>query len=396
MKLKGRPSPQFSFYPDDFLSSKYVLLMTSYEERGYMRLLMHMWNTPGCRLENNPNSLAQWSLLGKKWFNGSGKKILQCFFLRGRFWYNKRLKKEWDKQWSWKDKCSKAGRESGKIRRQNNLQTNYPSKDSSTTLEGRGELNANFPIPIPIPNKKEERRKKKESFPSDFQSKKNEVQNPFSELPYNQPILTRDPGYMEIILMQQDILEAGKVMTEDEALSINAAKVWAVYKLAVRGGMKFRSAEETITGYLLSDLSVKELQDQITKGKVPANAPIWNVLKPLQEKATQRAATKVEEAKLRVQKKEQVKRRHELEQRNVEETKKQNEADKARWIKEHPGQEFPGFEYPEYIEWLCPDIPKGEIDRYARIMSKGDPSSKRGKTKKIGQVVTELVDTKKM
>ena len=234
---------------------------------------------------------------------------------------------------------------------------------------------------------------KKEFSPSDFQSKKNEIQNPFSELPYNQPRLTRDPGYMEIILMQQDILDAGKVMTEDEALAINAAKVWAVYKLAVRGGMKFRPAEEAITGYLLSDLSVQELQDQITKSKVPANAPIWNVLKPLQEKATQRAATKVEEAKLRVQKKEQKERQRELEQRNVEETKKQNEADKARWIKEHPGQEFPGFEYPEYIEWLCPDIPKGEIDRYARIMSKGDPSSKRGKTKKIGQVVTELIDT---
>ena len=394
MKLKGRPSPQFSFYPDDFLSSKYVLLMTSYEERGYMRLLMHMWNTPGCRLENNPNSLAQWSLLGKKWFNGSGKKILQCFFLRGRFWYNKRLKKEWDKQWSWKDKCSKAGRESGKIRRQNNLQTNYPSKDSSTTLEGRGELNANFPIPIPIPNKKEERRKKKESFPSDFQSKKNEVQNPFSELPYNQPILTRDPGYMEIILMQQDILEAGKVMTEDEALSINAAKVWAVYKLAVRGGMKFRSAEETITGYLLSDLSVKELQDQITKGKVPANAPIWNVLKPLQEKATQRAATKVEEDQLQIQ------RQKKEEQRKADKEvaaiiEKQNAVDQKRWEKEHPGEEFTRWSDPKIIAWLNPTLPKEDIEAFTLMMGKGK-SAIRGETKKIGEVVTELVDTKKM
>jgi len=403
MRIKGRPSPQFPLYVDDWLGSKYILLMTSYEERGYMRLLMHMWNTPGCRLENDPNSLAQWSLLGKKWFNGSGKKILQCFVLRGRFWYNKRLKKEWDKQWSWKDKCSKAGRESGKIRRQNNLQTNYPSKDSSTTLEGRGELNANFPIPIPIPipNKKKESIKKKENSAANKPSKNplspfSEItnkKNPFrDQLPYNHSKVVADRDYAETAIMYSNALDDCRILKDAEALRVNAALAWAHYRMKTHGGTKFQASAEAIEGYLLCDYTVEDLQKEIERYAGPKNVPIWDVLKPLQQKAIQRAAAKVEEDKLKIQRELQREKDREL-KKQVAEIEKQNEEDRERWEKENPGIEFPKPGSLEYIKFVCPEIPEEDIAAFAQITGKSDPSSKRGKTKKIGQVVTELIDT---
>lgn len=82
----------FPFYPNDFLSSNTVALMSTEEIGAYLLLLCAAWNDPACSLPTDDDSLRK---LGR--FTGDLSRIKTCFILkRGRL-LNKRLYTEWEK-----------------------------------------------------------------------------------------------------------------------------------------------------------------------------------------------------------------------------------------------------------------------------------------------------------
>jgi uncharacterized protein YdaU (DUF1376 family) len=113
-------SPAFQFYPNNWLSSPSVMLMSPSEEGAYIRLLAYSWESG---LPDDDNQLAILSRLGNAWHEGSGEILRKCFIkVEGRLW-NERLLLEKRKQEDFKDEMTKAAnkrwgkRKSGGIRR---------------------------------------------------------------------------------------------------------------------------------------------------------------------------------------------------------------------------------------------------------------------------------------
>ena len=52
-------SPAFQFYPNDWLSSQNITLMTPAEEGAYIRLLCYAWADPDCSIPNDDEILAR-------------------------------------------------------------------------------------------------------------------------------------------------------------------------------------------------------------------------------------------------------------------------------------------------------------------------------------------------
>lgn len=110
-------SPAFQFYPNDFLGSTKVMLMSPDSMGGYAVLLFTAWNTVDCGLPNEDQKLSILSRLGERWFNGCSTEIRPCFFLYEGRLYNRRLLLERKKQVERREKARKAGIESGKARK---------------------------------------------------------------------------------------------------------------------------------------------------------------------------------------------------------------------------------------------------------------------------------------
>lgn len=104
------PSPAFPFYPNDWLSSTQIALMTPAEEGAYIRLLCIAWNEPDCGLPDDEEQLARLSRLGADWNKVSYNRVIACFVKRGERLYNERLLIEWKKQKEYKKKASMAGK----------------------------------------------------------------------------------------------------------------------------------------------------------------------------------------------------------------------------------------------------------------------------------------------
>lgn len=97
-------SPAFQFYPNDWLSSTRIALMTPAEEGGYIRLLCHDWTNDG--IPNDDDQLAALSRLGDAWFNGSAQVLKACFSnhpAKVGFLTNPRLQDERQKQAEWRE-----------------------------------------------------------------------------------------------------------------------------------------------------------------------------------------------------------------------------------------------------------------------------------------------------
>ena len=94
-------SPAFQFYPDKWLSSLNVLMMTPAEEGAYIRLLCYCWESGDCSIPNDDELLAKISRLNEQWFNGSSTIVKRCFIPhpdKPGFLSNKRLLEEQEKQ----------------------------------------------------------------------------------------------------------------------------------------------------------------------------------------------------------------------------------------------------------------------------------------------------------
>lgn len=112
-------APAFQFYPNEWLSSPTIALMSPAEEGAYIRLLSYAWADPDCSLPDDDTDLSQLSRLGEGWFNGGSNTIRKCFKPHpeksGRL-VNLRLLEERKKQDAWREKSRIGGSQSGKSR----------------------------------------------------------------------------------------------------------------------------------------------------------------------------------------------------------------------------------------------------------------------------------------
>jgi uncharacterized protein YdaU (DUF1376 family) len=125
-------SPAFQFYPDSWLSSKDILLMTPSEEGAYIRLLAIAWLEPDCGLPDNDSELAVLSRLGKEWDGRSRERIRAKFRAEGGRLYNDRLLEERRKQAEWSRKSSAGGKKSAEARARKSGAVKPPSDPAST------------------------------------------------------------------------------------------------------------------------------------------------------------------------------------------------------------------------------------------------------------------------
>jgi uncharacterized protein YdaU (DUF1376 family) len=151
MNNKSSVTPAFQFYPDEWLSSKNISLMTPAEEGGYIRLLCYQWNDPRCTLPDDDPELAVLSRLGAAWQEGSGERIRKCFEARNGRLRNDRLYRERRKQIQNRIEKRAAGAIGAAVKRQKKLSQNHT--DSKQTLDSaisRTPADASSSIPITI------------------------------------------------------------------------------------------------------------------------------------------------------------------------------------------------------------------------------------------------------
>lgn len=146
--MKAYKSPAFQFYPDSWLSSMDITLMTSAEEGAYIRLLCHAWLSPDCGLPADSRALQTLSRLGSAW--SKSEATIRAKFRQedGRI-YNDRLLAERSKQEVWREKSSAAGKRSGVTRREANHEPK--TKGGSLLVDDLHEPNGNSSSPSPFP-----------------------------------------------------------------------------------------------------------------------------------------------------------------------------------------------------------------------------------------------------
>lgn len=85
--------PYFPFFPDDWLSSSRIDLLTADQERGFLRLLCRSWGLPGCALPVDENHLLKWSLMPDA---NALRTVMRLFFDRTDMgWRNPKLYSLW-------------------------------------------------------------------------------------------------------------------------------------------------------------------------------------------------------------------------------------------------------------------------------------------------------------
>lgn len=110
-------SPAFQFYPNDWLSSAKVTLMSLEQQGAYMRLLAFDWTGNG--IPDDDEELAGLSLMRQGWFKGGSVLVRRCFGphpTRPGFLTNPRLQTEREKQEKWRKKSSDGGLKSAQCR----------------------------------------------------------------------------------------------------------------------------------------------------------------------------------------------------------------------------------------------------------------------------------------
>lgn len=111
-----RPSsPAFQVYPEAFLGSPNVSVMTTEEIGAYWLLLLLEWSRVGFEYELEP--LARFVKMPPDRFAEIWEKTLsRCFKKRGKRWYNPRLDRERIKQREYRENGRKGGITSGRTR----------------------------------------------------------------------------------------------------------------------------------------------------------------------------------------------------------------------------------------------------------------------------------------
>ncbi len=117
MKKKAKKKgPSFQFYPDAWLSSADITMMTPAEEGAYIRLLCYAWLSDDCSIPAEDKHLARLSRLNENWQESS--EIIRKKFekFEGRLFNIKLLeaRKSYD---DWLKKSKKGGEKSAEVRK---------------------------------------------------------------------------------------------------------------------------------------------------------------------------------------------------------------------------------------------------------------------------------------
>ena len=116
-----KSSPSFQFFPNDWLGSTNIMLMTPAQEGAYVHLLAVEWNAVDCSLPDDDEQLAILSRLGEGWYKGGSEAIRKCFMKKNGKLYNSRLLLERKRQAEWRKKSIEGGIKSAKARWGNRL-----------------------------------------------------------------------------------------------------------------------------------------------------------------------------------------------------------------------------------------------------------------------------------
>src|SRR5882724_7261741 len=131
---KGKP-PAFMFYPDSWLSSTDIMLMSPSEEGAFLRLLCHAWMAPDCGLPISDDELSALSRLGRAW-SKSAAKIRNKFQEKDGRLFNLRLLEERRKQLEWSRKSAEGGRTKGQPKVNHHSTTLQPPLQNGCGLVG--------------------------------------------------------------------------------------------------------------------------------------------------------------------------------------------------------------------------------------------------------------------
>ncbi len=134
-------APAFQFYPDQWLSSQRVQMMTLEEEGAYIRLLGFCWQHGS--IPADPEQAAR--LIGKGASTTLATVVLAMFVAGdpGRLVHD-RLERERVKQAVWREKSAAGGRKSGEMRKGGSRVVRPP-------YEPKGNIPSPSPSPSPIP-----------------------------------------------------------------------------------------------------------------------------------------------------------------------------------------------------------------------------------------------------
>lgn len=112
---KKTKSPAFQFYPNDWLSSPRLAMMTAEQEGAYIRLLCYCWNDDDLSIPDDDKILASLARVDE----GCLQLVKDCFIKHPKkenFLTQERLQKEKKKQDAWKKKSSEGGKKSAESR----------------------------------------------------------------------------------------------------------------------------------------------------------------------------------------------------------------------------------------------------------------------------------------
>jgi len=141
-------SPAFQFYPNDWLSSPKIMLMSPAEEGAYIRLLCYDWANDG--IPDDDDQLAVLSRMGEGWFKGGSTTLRGCFIQhpnKSRYLTNPRLQLIRLEQLEHREKSRQGGLQSAKVQREKRLRNqghfNYPSSPLQPEVNRPVEPNGN-------------------------------------------------------------------------------------------------------------------------------------------------------------------------------------------------------------------------------------------------------------
>jgi uncharacterized protein YdaU (DUF1376 family) len=136
-------SPAFQFYPDDFLGSGKVGVMTTDEVGAYTLLLCLDWNENGFIFDEE--ELSRWCRCSRAKFRKLWVRVSRCFNEHNGRMFNPRLELEREKQAEWRRKSSEGGKASAQAKAKGGARVVEPTGVPPT------QPNVNTPSPTPSP-----------------------------------------------------------------------------------------------------------------------------------------------------------------------------------------------------------------------------------------------------
>jgi uncharacterized protein YdaU (DUF1376 family) len=101
--------PAFQFYVEKWLSSPDIQRMSPAQELAYFRLLLYQWDSPDCRLPNDPKTLAAMVRMTDAEWAKESPPILAKFVVKNQFIFNKILRSQHNRLLIYRKEKSEAG-----------------------------------------------------------------------------------------------------------------------------------------------------------------------------------------------------------------------------------------------------------------------------------------------